>query len=328
MPLIERVTHDMFEFESVVDFMVNPVNLIGVSGAGLAAVFRDKVPQHIEPYREACRTKELRVGTVQVLDKVELLLDTNQTWGIINFPTKRHFQDLSEEADIKRGLVALRTLLSEDRYRYAAIGMPMLGCGCGKNSYEIVYPLMQEYLSDLDATIFLSMSPDKTEKRPRYLTICGPLDYGNTAEEQEKIDWAIEKLLEMKMGMKLTDYDGIVSGGWPGVDAYIGGTDFLKDQDSTFVYRKTGKPALVVKPNKARNGLGANLYQGNLLCEIADDVILIKPRGHNNNRLSSMQIWLESQEKIGLRSRRVAIFGDNGTEIVNEDLLVAQDMPY
>jgi O-acetyl-ADP-ribose deacetylase (regulator of RNase III) len=322
MPLIHRVTHDMFEFESVMDFMVNPVNLRGVSGAGLAAVFRDKAPNHIEVYRAACRSKELRIGTVQIIT------DTDQPWGIINFPTKDHYVNKSEEADIKRGLIALREVLLQDQYRYAAVGMPMLGCGLGKQTYDTVYPMMIEFLGDLDATIFLSMSPDKTDIRSKYLMIAGPLDYGLTEKEQEAIDWAIEKSLEVKMGLSLSDYDGIISGGYPGVDAYIGGTDFLKDQDATYVHRKTGKPCLVVKPNKAKNGIGANLHQGNLMCEMADDVILIKPKGHNNNRLSAMQVWLASQEKIGMRTRRVAIFGDPGTDIETEDLMIEEDMPY
>jgi O-acetyl-ADP-ribose deacetylase (regulator of RNase III) len=315
----------MFEFEHVTDYMVNPVNLKGVSGAGLAAVFRDKAPKHIEIYREACRTKELRIGTVQVIE------DVDQPWGIINFPTKDHYQNLSEEADIKRGLVALRELLLQDKYRYATIGMPMLGCGLGKQSYDTVYPMMIEYLGDLEATVFLSMHPDKTEMRPRYLMIAGPMDYGLTDEQQKSIEWAIEKSLEVKMGMAITDYEGVVTGGYPGVDAFVGGTDFMQDAQATYVYRKTGKMPLVVKPNKIRYGIGSNLHQANLLCEIADDVILFKPKGHNNNRMSGMQTWLDSQEKIGLRTRRVAIFGDPNTEVVSDDVIVPiqeKDIPY
>ena len=55
--------------------------------------------------------------------------------GIIDFPTKRYYADTSSKEDIIRGLEALRELLKTDRYRYATLAMPMLGCGLGKQDY-------------------------------------------------------------------------------------------------------------------------------------------------------------------------------------------------
>ena len=200
--------------------------------------------------------------------------------------------------------------------------------------YEIVYPMMIEYLGDLEAKVFLSMSPSKTPMKPRYLTIAGPPTYGVTEEEQTKIEWIIDQYLERKMEMKLEDYTGVAVGGYPGVEAFVGGTDFMKDEQSTLVYRRTGKTPLVIKPNKARNGIGASLHQGNLLGEIGDDIILIKPKGHNNNRMSAMQAWIlnnnDEREREGLLPRRLAVYGDVSTDVLNEDMFLpsAGDIPY
>jgi hypothetical protein len=329
MPLIHRVTTDMFEFADVMDFQVNPVNLQGAPGGNLSLEFRKRVPDELffSKYREACRDGTLRIGTVQVLE------ETGHSWGIINFPTKRHYANPSDKEDIARGLEALRDILKTDRYRYSAIGIPMLGIGLGAQNYETVYPMMIDYLGDLDATVFLSMAPDKTDLKPKYLTIAGPLSYGLKEDEQRFIDDIIDKVLT-HWNATLDDYTGIVSGGYPGVDAYIGGEHYGKEIESTYAFRKTGKAPLVVKPNPS-HGLGASMHLGNLLGEIGDDTILFKPPGHNNNRLSIMQTWLEAdkqrREREGLIPRRLAISGEKKSTPKSESVLipvVASDLPY
>jgi hypothetical protein len=321
MPLFEIITSDMFQCSDVVDLYINPVNTMSTPGSvGLATVFRDKVPSYIPQYKEACRTKELRMGTLQVIE------DTNQSWGMVNLPVKEHYGNHSEPSDISRSLEALRNLLKETTYRYSTICLPMLTVGMGPKDYEIVYPPMIDHLSDLDATVFLSMHPDKTESRPKYLTIIGPEDYGLNKIETDSIDWVIDKAME-SWGTSLSDYTGIISGGHTGVDRYIGGNDYLKDIEATYVYRKTNKPCLVIKPNEIRNGSRANVTHGELLCEIASDIIMFKPNNHNNNRMTAMQLYIEEQkekrEALGLPPRRVAIFGDKSTSLYNTNIKIS-----
>jgi O-acetyl-ADP-ribose deacetylase (regulator of RNase III) len=329
MAIIKRVTMDMFEFADVCSYMVNPVNLQAAPGAGLALEFRRRVPDDLffTKYRDACRDSSLRIGTIQVLK------ETSHSWGLINLPTKRMYNNHSDKDDIARGLEALREFLKKDENKYCSIGMPMLGCGLGAQDYEVVYPMMVQYLGDLDATVFLSMSPERTEERPKYLVIAGPSDYGTTDEHKEVIDTTIDKVMAA-WGMKLEDYEGIVSGGYAGVDKYICGEEFQKNEEDTYVFRKTGKIPIVVKPNTS-DGLGANLHLGNLLCEIGDDIILFKPNGHNNNRLSAMQTWLqadkENRHRLGMFPKRVAIFGEKAPVTKSESVLIpvtASDVPY
>ncbi len=320
MPLIFKVTHDMFQYSEVMDYMGNATNLVGVMGAGIAAEFRKRCGDKlIEPYRAACRTKELRFGTIQVVE------DVDQDWGVFNIPTKDHYMNRSEKTDIVRSLEALRDLLQQDEYRYASLTIPMLSCGLGGQDYPTVLPLMIDYLSDLEATVFLSMSPERTEERPKYLVVVGPPDYGLTDDDKLKIESVLDSVL-VKWGMNISDYEGIVSGGYPGVDTFVCGEYFNKDYENTLAYKRTLKRPLVVKPNKVRNGVGSNLLHSNLLCEIADDIILFKPHGHNNNRMSAMQMWLEAdklkREQDGHPPRRIAVFGDNTMTPTQEQLII------
>lgn len=319
MPIVTRVETDMFVFSDVADYMVNPVNLVSAPGAGLALEFRKRCPEFYEPYRAACQSQELRIGTVQVLD------DLNTPWGIINFPTKRHYADTTHKDDLVRGLSALRDILLTEKYRYASIGMPMLGCGLGKQDYEVVHPLMVDHLGDLEATVFLSMSPARTELRPRYLVIVGPPDYGLKDNDKSKVDEIIDKATN-HWGNQLSDYDGIVSGGYPGVDTYIAGSQFNKDIENTYVFKRTGKTPLVVQPNPERNGVASTMKHHHLLCEIGHDFIFFKPEGYNNNRMSFMQRWIkqdrEKRENDGHEQRRTVVYGVTDTTLQQERMLV------
>jgi O-acetyl-ADP-ribose deacetylase (regulator of RNase III) len=319
MAVILRIESDMFVFADVCDALVNPVNLVGVSGAGIAAEFRARAPDHIEIYREACRTKELRMGTIKIIDTNDL---PYQIWCV---PTKDHFANPSSLTDIARSLEALRETLTTDRYKYTALGIPMLGTGCGKADYENVLPLMLNHLDDLEATIFLSLAPQRTEMRPKYLVIVGPPDYGLTLTDKEKINEIIDKSMN-HWGVNLSDYEGIVSGGYKGVDEYVCGLQYRKDIEDTYVFKKTGKTPIVIQPNKVNNGVGSVLKHHHLLCEIGHDFIFFKPEGFNNNRMSLMQRWIkndkEKRANDGHPPRRTAVYGVTDTALIQDQILL------
>lgn len=319
MPIINLITPDMFIVEHVCDYMVDLVNLEGRKGLGVALEFRRRSPDHIEAYRTACRTGELRIGTIFTIE------ETSQSWGIMNFPTKRSPYDMSSTEDICRGLEALRDMCNTDRYRHAVICMPIPGSGLGGRTYDEIYPLMVDHLSDLETMIFISLSPDKTDIKPRYLSILGHTDYGHTDEDKQNIDKIID-LCMVKWGMKLSDYTGILSSGEPGVDQYIAGHKYLHKPEETYVFKHTGKPGFVIRPNEHRNAAMALSKCGEAICEAGHDIIMFKPRGLNNNRLTSLQIKIENRNKVlfehGREPKRVAIFGDRSTHLFDDNLLI------
>lgn len=100
--------------------LVNPVNLVGISGAGLAKQFRKNFPLNQSFYELACRTRQIRVGKV--------FCCWEGVW-IINFPTKTHWRKTSRLEDIESGLVSLRSALAH--HEITSVAIPKLGCGLG-----------------------------------------------------------------------------------------------------------------------------------------------------------------------------------------------------
>lgn len=313
MGIIHLVTEDFFQIESCIDYYVNPVNLHGISGAGLALEFRKRCPDHIEPYRTACRTKELRIGTVTTYD------NKGQRWGIINLPTKRDPYELSTKEDIVRGLQAIRELLKTDKFRYATIGMPMLGCGCGKQSYDIVYPLIIEYLQDLDATVFLSMHPEKTEIRPKYLGMFGPRSFGDSDLDKAIIENTLNTCMK-HWGNDISDYSNVV------VISEGDNRSTLAIQET--VKRLTGIGAIKVIPNHVRHPSGPLREAMMTLTMACEDLILFKPKDHDVSDVSRFQLLIESVNQTLEEKKRVAYFGIKSTDFKVKSNILTQNTNY
>lgn len=110
-------------FDSGCQVLVNPVNCVGVMGAGLAAEFREKFPENFFAYKRACDNYDLRPGYMHVYH--EYIKDVY----IVNFPTKNHWRDKSKLGDINVGLENLRRLIGACGFK--SIAIPALGCGLG-----------------------------------------------------------------------------------------------------------------------------------------------------------------------------------------------------
>ncbi len=139
--MIEFTQGDMFA--KPVDILVNPVNCVGVMGAGLALAFKRRYHAMFNAYRQACAAGEVRPGRLHVW---------RSPW-IINFPTKRHWRDPSRYEDIAAGLDALRDYLVP--IGRVTVALPALGCGHGGLDWSRVRELIQTKLEDVPATILV-----------------------------------------------------------------------------------------------------------------------------------------------------------------------------
>ena len=130
-------------FEADVEAIVNPVNCVGVSGAGLARLFAQKYPENDKLYRQACIEGRVVPGRGVI---TETGLDSPAY--IVNFPTKRHWRDRSRLDDIELGLRNLhRELL---RRRISSIALPALGAGLGGLGWHEVRELIEGEFGDED----------------------------------------------------------------------------------------------------------------------------------------------------------------------------------
>lgn len=125
--------------------LVAPVNSVGVMGAGLALQFRKRFPYNYLAYKAECTKGRFHPGMVFIYHE--------DGRYIVNFPTKRHWKDKSQLADIESGLVALAVEI--DALVISTIAIPMLGCGLGGLRWPDVCPLIERVLGPLPVEIRL-----------------------------------------------------------------------------------------------------------------------------------------------------------------------------
>ena len=122
-------------FQSKADYIVIPVNMVKVMGAGLAKQFKEKYPQGFENYKKMEFTKEVSVFPY---------------FGFIFFATKYHWRDNSDIELIENGLLQLKNDI-ENRFLLSnhypennplIIAFPKIGCGLGNLDWNEVKPLI------------------------------------------------------------------------------------------------------------------------------------------------------------------------------------------
>ena len=118
-----RFTHGDI-FAQPVEAIVNPVNCVGVAGAGLALQFKRRHPDAFLAYHRACAERRLRPGSMFMFDT-----GRDRPRWIVHFPTKRHWRDRSAIGDIEVGLRGLAATLA--RHGIRSIAIPPIGCGLG-----------------------------------------------------------------------------------------------------------------------------------------------------------------------------------------------------
>ena len=131
-------------FEIDAEATVNPVNCVGVSGAGLARQFARRYPENDRLYRQACKEGRVTPGRGLI---TETGLDSPRR--IVNFPTKRHWRDESRLSDIALGLRNLRRELLRRDIR--SVALPALGVGLGGLAWRDVREIIEREFGDQSA---------------------------------------------------------------------------------------------------------------------------------------------------------------------------------
>ena len=127
--------------------LVNPVNCVGVMGAGLALAFKRRFPENFLQYAEACRRQEVATGKLFVTEA-----GTHPRW-LVNFPTKQHWRNPSRLEWIAEGLSDLARVL-RDR-KITSVAIPALGAGLGGLTWDAVRREIEEALQDVDCEILV-----------------------------------------------------------------------------------------------------------------------------------------------------------------------------
>lgn len=138
------VTGDLFESHAQV--LVNPVNIVGVMGKGIAREFKHRYPDMFEQYKRFCESGQFQIGS--------LWLYEGHDKRVLNFPTKCHWRQPSRVTYITAGLESF--VYYYKQWDIHSIAFPMLGCGNGQLNWEAqVKPTMEHYLSELSIEVYV-----------------------------------------------------------------------------------------------------------------------------------------------------------------------------
>lgn len=136
-----------------VEALVNTVNTVGVMGKGIALMFKEAFPDNYQRYEAACKTGEVKVGHMFVVERHELF---GPKW-IINFPTKKHWRHPTRREWVIDGLKELHSFIVAKGIR--SIAVPPLGCGNGGLVWEDVRRDIVDALSDLEDVEIIVFEP-------------------------------------------------------------------------------------------------------------------------------------------------------------------------
>lgn len=140
-------------FDSECEALVNPVNCVGVMGAGLAKQFKDRFPWMFTEYVFHCKCSPFEPGDVTYHWKDNIY--------IFNLATKDHWKDPSQLLWISYGLTNLADLIEELDIK--SIAIPALGAGLGGLNWNDVKPMIEEFASNLP-DVLIEVYPPKELK--------------------------------------------------------------------------------------------------------------------------------------------------------------------
>lgn len=127
--------------------LVNTVNTVGVSGKGIALMFKENFPENFRAYEAVSKAGKLAPGGLFVTERHDMLGPR----VIVNFATKQHWRHPSRLEWIAQGLAALRQEIGARGIR--SIALPPLGAGNGGLDWSEVKPLIATALAGLDCDV-------------------------------------------------------------------------------------------------------------------------------------------------------------------------------
>lgn len=134
-------------FNSDCEFLINPVNCVGVMGKGLALQFKNIFPNNFLKYKQHCLEGNLSVG--------KLLITSENNKKIINFPTKEHWKNPSKLEYIILGLEKIEIAIN--RFNIQSIAFPKIGAGLGRLEWDLVHEEIKKFHKRINPDIVIEI---------------------------------------------------------------------------------------------------------------------------------------------------------------------------
>ena len=134
-------------FNSNCEFIINPVNTVGVMGKGLALQFKNLFPNNFLKYRQHCLNGNLTIG--------KLLVTSENNKKIINFPTKQDWRNNSELEYIILGLQKLEIAIQ--KFNIKSIAFPKIGSGLGGLDWNLVLEEIKKFHQRINPDVIIEI---------------------------------------------------------------------------------------------------------------------------------------------------------------------------
>lgn len=158
MPAIQIITGNIFNTQCRA--VVNTVNCVGAMGAGIALECRLRYPEMYEQYVRLCRQGRIEVG--------RLWLYAGPSRSVLNFPTKKHWRDPSQEQFLHAGLAQF--MATYESLGLGSVAFPLLGAQNGGLAPQRVQAIMQDYLTQCTVPVEIHHH-DPSVSDPDYLAL-------------------------------------------------------------------------------------------------------------------------------------------------------------
>lgn len=196
-------------FNTKCQTIVNTVNCVGVMGKGIALVHKLRYPQMYLEYKEHCKNKLIKTGSLWLYTKQE-----NAPW-ILSFPTKFHWKYPSKIEWIELGLQ--KFVDTYEKKGITSIAFPLLGTHNGGLDIIEIRQLMNKYLSQckIDIEIY-DYDPNAKDDlfarfKEKWLSLQENTIKAETGIQPQYARKITEILLNGKINSMITlaNYDGI-----------------------------------------------------------------------------------------------------------------------
>ena len=117
-------------FDTDADALCNPVNLMGVMGAGLAKKFQQRYPKSFTSYSFALKCRFLHQ------DSIWPYQDEKSKKIILHCPTKQRWNEKSDFDMVANTILNIQTICL--LMKIPSVAVPKLGCGLGGLHWKVV----------------------------------------------------------------------------------------------------------------------------------------------------------------------------------------------
>lgn len=157
--MIRRFSGDIFA--SCADWLMNPVNTQGVSGAGLARQFKMRCPIAVKFYEQQCMEGKIKPGQIIACGATSFCGSEAERSepGVIFAFTKDHWRNPSRYGWIESVLEQTADFLYGqhpdplDKKEMLSLAVPGLGCGLGGLQWAVVEPMIEHLLGQLEVDV-------------------------------------------------------------------------------------------------------------------------------------------------------------------------------